>query len=570
MITSDDLSGRGRSSFMGLTQKTKPVIEITIDDEQQHLFAPSYTTLDRLQGTATVTCPCEIDFEEICITFQGLCRTYVEKVATSAPTTGRTQGQHYFLRLVQPIESSQLPENNIMKAGERYTFPFTFVVPERLLPQSCAHPSRTDQVQEEHMHLPPTFGDTLTTGDGVSLKDDMAPDMSHISYGIRAIITRKMESGKKAIIIADQLKRLRIIPAVEEAPPLSIAGGKDDDYKMRKEKDLRKGLFKGKLGRLTVEAVQPKSMRLPTLRAPQGSASSSSQVGTMAVLNLRFDPAETSAQPPRLGCLIAKLKVNTFFSSAPFSSIPTKSTDSIYDTARGLFIETIPLHGRNVESASWTARDANVGREELMHHDSTASNVTILIPEAPAEISPSPVFYTAQVLVPITLPTANKSFVPTFHSCLVSRTYTLDLQLSVHSGAVSDPQFHLKVPLQISVEANPNARPMISEAEAQAIRAREAAHEDLFAMLPPSPDYEDLELTRPRTQDIRVRRSAGEEREDGTSSSGGIGGAESPAPPGYREAMRTRGGGLGMRRHGFGLGRGMGGRGSLRVGSIVA
>ena len=49
---------------------------------------------------------------------------------------------------------------------------------------------------------------------------------------------------------------------------------------------------------------------------------------------------------------------------------------------------------------------------------------------------------------------------------------------------------HLKLPLQISVEANAEARPIISEAEARAIAAREADNAILPRnLVPPSPEY---------------------------------------------------------------------------------
>ena len=66
---------------------------------------------------------------------------------------------------------------------------------------------------------------------------------------------------------------------------------------------------------------------------------------------------------------------------------------------------------------------------------------------------------------------------------------------------------HLKLPLQISVEANAEARPIISEAEARAIAAREAHNAILPRnLVPPSPEYtERAELMR----DYNYSRTAG-------------------------------------------------------------
>jgi hypothetical protein len=59
-------------------------------------------------------------------------------------------------------------------------------------------------------------------------------------------------------------------------------------------------------------------------------------------------------------------------------------------------------------------------------------------------------YYTASVVIPISLP-KNKTFVPTFHSCLMSRTYSLDLSLTYHTpGAnVLTPTISLRLPIQV-------------------------------------------------------------------------------------------------------------------------
>jgi hypothetical protein len=132
----------------------------------------------------------------------------------------------------------------------------------------------------------------MLASDGRSLLDDLAPDMSSISYTIKVRIVQSRERGGKPIVLADSAKKLRIIPATEEHPHLNITDGMDEDYTFRKEKDLKKGIFKGKLGRLTMEAAQPKSLRLP----PPRSESTCSPT-TMATVNLCFDPADESAQP---------------------------------------------------------------------------------------------------------------------------------------------------------------------------------------------------------------------------------------------------------------------------------
>jgi hypothetical protein len=78
-------------------------------------------------------------------------------------------------------------------------------------------------------------------------------------------------------------------------------------------------------------------------------------------------------------------------------------------------------------------------------------------------------FYTATILVPITLP-ANKTWIPTFHSCIVSRVYAIDLSLSVHTPGTGVPATSvvLHLPVQIAANGNQVQQVQLTAAEAAA------------------------------------------------------------------------------------------------------
>ena len=487
MDTADAGGRRGSLASLPNFGKSKSIVDIKLNDEQKGCFVPSYTTLEKIEGTVFIKCPVDVPFDDLHITFQGSSRTYVEKLATSAPTNPRTQAFHNFLRLAQPLGPEDLPENKIAKAGVAYEFPFTFVVPERLLPQACSHRFENSMVHEAHLSLPPSLGDPMMAGDGKSLLDDMSPGNTIISYGLRVFMYRKAGPGQtRPDVLIDRIKKLRIIPAVEEAAPLRIIGGKSDDFVPTKTKALKKGMFKGKRGALTVEAAQPKALMLNGLRSK-----SICPVTTMATVKLRFNPAEASSKPPRLGSLVSKLKIGTYYSSTPMRSFPSKLETYHFDSQKGAYMDTITLSCRNVEGAQWHRHPSPTRRDSAVSISCTAADRTTSCSSSSTSSSDSPdtltptnmaslPFYTASILVPIDLPTAHKTFVPTFHSCLISRTYILDLVLSVHSSSptVSASTFHLKLPLQIAAEGNADARPIISAEEAASIARREA--DDVF------------------------------------------------------------------------------------------
>lgn len=528
-----------------LSPKVKPVISISLKDDQQEAFVPSYTSLDQIRGHVTITARYDTSFDEIYVTFEGTTKTFVEKIATATPVNGRTEAFQVFLRLVQPMDPQALPESYILKAGQTYRFPFTFVVPEKLLPQSCTHARGGHRVQELHLNLPPSLGDPMTASLGKTLLDDMAPEMAVVSYAIKVRVIQGRGNTGKPIVAAEGSKRLRIVPAVEERPPITVHGGLKDDYRLRKEKELKKGIFKGKLGCLTMESSQPKSLRLPPLRSKN-----SCPVTTMATVHVRFDPADESAQPPALSSLSTKLKVATCFASVPMNDVPTKITDFHYSNTKGVLVETIVLSSRCVASAPWERHSPHAPTRR----DSAFSTLSNPVVPEPSSSYNGKTFYTAQILVPITLPKGSKVFVPTFYSCLVSRVYSLDIYLSL-SAIVSTPSMHIKVPIQISMEGNPEARPSISAEEARAIAAREA--NDIFSpriVTPPSPEYvaqanfSNFGLPSPEYSELQQDTTRGppspdyaEYAQPGRPAMNHIHEEESISPPGYSSFSQRNG-----------------------------
>jgi hypothetical protein len=552
-----------RSSFLGtLLSKPKPLVDITLDDPQHGCFVPSYTTLETIKGHVAITSPADLRFDELHINFQGTARTFVEKMAPSSSHLARTAATHTFLRMVQPISRAALPADLVFRAGSTYRIAFTFVVPEHLLPQACTHGVDHAMVKDAHMSLPPSLGDPMMASDGKTLLDDLSPDMTVISYGLRVLLLRRKACPEaRAEVLTDSIKKLRIIPRADEQPPLRVSGDDRDEYVLKKQKMLRKGIFQGQLGVLTLESTQPRSIHLPAVRPAADAAAG--PPSTMAVVDLRFDPAHDDIQPPGLSQLWVRLKIATFFASVPMRDFPSRTNAYLYDTQRGIYVETLPLSSRSIKSAQWTAHQAAPAAAPAFapwppaaaaappgRRDSAISFAFRRHSFRPARRDSAPVHpcpppasrhYTTQLLVPVELPATHKTFVPTFHSCLASRVYALDLTLTVHP-AVSTTHVHLKLPLQLSAAGNALALPTISASEAAAIARREV--DSAFAprsVAPPIPEYTE------RAQAAGAA-AAGPERRwsvfatDGGWRDEGSGGseAEAAAPPEYN-ALGRRG-----------------------------
>lgn len=361
-------------------------------------------------------------------------------MAASPGLTGGMSAFHQFLKLKQPIPESSYPQPRILEPGHIYEFPFVFVIPQHLLPRVCKHDIKHESVRDCHLRLPPSLG-TLTK------HDDFGPDMAKIQYQIATRITATNEVDGSLKNLTTKMKTIRVIPAVDEEPPVNVLGP-DSDYILSSEKSIKKGVFKGKLGTLVMEAEQPKSLRLPKLYDPEDTT-----VSTMATVKLRFDPADTNSPPPRLGSLSSKLKCSTWYATTARQNLPIKK-DTFFDYRQGVQSTHIPLSSRCMGSIEWTFhKETESGSEQLNRRDSGLSHQEIPKYPSPSTRYKNQGFYTAEIVVPVALP-KHKHFVPTFHSCLVSRTYAINLSLGIHSAGVGFPSVDLKIPLQVSSQGN--------------------------------------------------------------------------------------------------------------------
>jgi len=421
-----------------IVQHGHPEVDIKLD---QHDDRPiTYTTGDSLSGKVSITAPHAARFDEVEITLQGLTVTHVENM-TPVAAHARIDARHPFLKLTMPISESDYPQPRIAEAGQTYKFPFNFVIPQHLLPVACKHACVGDHVRDAHLHLPPSMGDKE-----ISPSDDLAPDMVKIVYVIRVRVLRTRERDGKIIVLTDRSRKIRVIPAIPEAPPMHIPAD-DKEYTLSVTKQLRKGMFAGKLGKITVSASQTKSLAVP-------SPSSTAETTIMATLKLRFDPSETNAQPPRLGSLTSKIKSSTFYAVKPLADLASRgSMMAAYDLTRGIYTCSTSLATRCVENVTWTYHAPQPIRRDSGYStcsggsggssDSSTSEATVT--------SSTRSWYEASILVPLTLP-ASKTWLPTFHSCLASRIYSLEMSLQVHTPGTGVPSstISLRLPVQIS------------------------------------------------------------------------------------------------------------------------
>lgn len=427
-----------------MARPAHPDMEILLD---HHHDGKVYTTFDALTGRVLITAPHAARFDEIQITLVGSIKSFLENVSSHS-SRSRTSAKHTFLKMRMPIRESEYPQPRVAEARRTYEFAFHFVIPAQLLPKACHHPCAHDDVHAEHLQPPPSMGDCF-----LRAGDDLGPEMARVEYAIKVQVVRTRERDGVDVVLADGAKKIVVVPARPEAPPMSLATS-HGDYVLRTTKLLRKGIFSGRLGRITLSAAQPRALVLPSPSAARALAAP--QPTTTATIHLRFDPHDAAAsQPPRLGALTTKITATTVWSTRPSASLPAAFSPRAirFDPNRGVYSSSVSLNSRCVAAVAWTAHHASPA---YTRRDSASSTGSSSDGDGAASSAPgAQVYYTASILVPITLP-ASKSWLPTFHSCIASRVYCIETTLTVRTPGTGVPAsaIQLRLPVQIAADGH--------------------------------------------------------------------------------------------------------------------
>lgn len=352
--------------------------------------------------------------------------------ASSVATT--SEATQKFLSLRQPVDENMYPTSRVFRPGHCYRYPFVFVIPRALLPQSCTHDTHFSHVKQAHLKTPPTLNDAQLRKRGSSSVEDMAPGNCRISYAVRAVLSRELPGSHKKKVLGGCTKSLRVIPTAEKSlcsTPITGA-----NLPTRVEHDMKRGIARGTRGRMVVETSHPAPV---LLRYPSESKCAS----TTVQVNLRFDPVHDSS-PPQPKEISTKLQASTFYSTVPWDNYASWNDQTLLDgRGREAFAETFKASSFGIGTLEWAKHSCEANGLQTEHRQKEP------LP-CPSKSFAGGSYYTSFIALPITLP-ENKTYLPTFHSCLISRTYSLRLRVSYCAPKTNlyTPGSTLEIPLSL-------------------------------------------------------------------------------------------------------------------------
>lgn len=359
-----------------------------------HFDSRVYAPKSPITGDVVVIPRKDLSFDSVRVSLIGMSRV----VRQDGEITFKAS--HLFLDLEMPIADTTYPSPRIFRKGNTYKIPFHFVMPDCLPTAACTHEVTSEHVRINHVRIPSTMG---SWG-----RDDMSPKMARVVYSIRAAVLASSGSGCLARDTMTDNKTINVLSLSREEPILSTPVC-DIAQVLSASKAIRKGVLSFYKGKITATASQPGPLFLTS------DGRGTDQVSLLVKLS-----AETAKSATVLsGCTLvsAKLLAETWCSEKPMKRLPKVGF------GRGAYSTCVSLFSKSVFKTPWSFLD--VRKEDPNPND----------------------LYMSELRVPIQFECSNHILLPTFHSCLVSRTYKI--LLTLHIGKTS---LKLIIPIWVANE----------------------------------------------------------------------------------------------------------------------
>ncbi|KAF5009154.1 hypothetical protein FDECE_4598 [Fusarium decemcellulare] len=409
-------------------------IDIAID---HHYESKVYTSGSNVSGHVSILSQSKFTFEKLEIAFTGIAVSEVDMLhLDKVPPT------YTFLRLDMPVPLNALPDSRILETGTSYNVPFTFAIPHQLPATTCRY-SRDTVIHQEHLRLPSSLG---------SWVDDDTPQTVRIDYRVAAVVTTKLRDGKTRLI-----EKSRYIRVLSLAPELQHPITPDNClYRFTQGRMVQRSRFSPKIGHLRVSATQADPMVL-SLDTYQASA-------TSVTVDMEFHAASAENTPPDICAKSANLLAITHYSLSHIGYLPDRtphpitpcpvppyrrSTDLVLEQLRPMQWELSPSLCSAESPKEAFAADELGPQRAIAKGGSETYPTSIKGGRVETETGKA---YRATLDLRLQLPgTCQKLLVPSFHSCRVSRVYSIHFVLAADAFKTT---VGLALPLRVIVQDN--------------------------------------------------------------------------------------------------------------------
>lgn len=399
-------------------------VEVHIEKHQETKF---YTSGSTISGCVTIIPQNELAIESVEISFTGTTTTTMVPLQEDI-----IQSKHVFLNLVMPEAGQALPKSSSLQGGQTCRIPFVFVVPHQLPTAACKYTGST-VVHQRHLQLPPTIGSWDY--------NDQAPHAVHIEYAVRAKVITKTKNQQR-LKTTEACRALKLLPSSLHPIPPDLAL---EEGRCRSSTQcilVREGVLSPYIGNMMAALRKPNALTLSLYDFELPEA--------FITIDLGFSPTTEPARLPEIRVKSARIQAVTHYSRSHMNYLAgrEKSPEATETAAMPYSVYTdVPLKSK--DSVVWQL--GKVGEKDKVG-DGKKNNIkptTLASGESPSN-------YTGILAFAVSVPrTSRKLFLPNFDSCLVSRTYCLQIVLITGTSGTT---MTLYAPLEVVLDSTEGAR----------------------------------------------------------------------------------------------------------------
>ncbi|RSL80810.1 hypothetical protein CEP51_006293 [Fusarium floridanum] len=397
-------------------------VEVHIEKHEETKF---YTSGSTISGCVTVIPQNELAIESVKISFTGTATTTMVPLQEDI-----IQSKHVFLSLAMPDSGQALPKLSSLQGGQACRIPFLFVVPHQLPTAACKYTANTI-VHQRHLQLPPTIGSWEY--------NDQAPHAVHIEYAVQAKVITKTKNQQR-LKTTEACRALKILPSSLQTIPLDLAPEEGRCRSSTQCTLVREGVLSPYIGNMTAVLRKPNSLTLSLQDFELPEA--------FITIDLGFSPTTEPTRLPEIRVKSARIQAVTHYSRSHMNYLAgrEKPPEATETAAMPYSVYTdIPLKSR--DSVVWQLGTVGEKTTRL-----TAKND---IRPTTLDSGGSSNNYTGTLAFAVSVPKSNKKlFLPSFDSCLVSRTYCIQIVLIVGTSGTT---MTLYAPLEVVVDSTEGA-----------------------------------------------------------------------------------------------------------------
>lgn len=390
-----------------------------------------YSNGDTIQGDVLVNAQEAIQLKDISIAFVGRCTIASRARSRWAREALPTKTTHTFLMMQQSLERSNSSLTAPLKEGAALRIPFFFVVPSMLLPPACEHEHCAMQKDQQtclpgHLNLPPSFSTGETEGVSINRADDTAK----IEYMVLVRLKFTILENQTLQGLASHLPII-----IEPCSACNASSTALSRSYFRDEHMVWPSLSLNQIdGRLNLYAA----CSTPVLSRSMTQTRSS--VLTTVAVAMIFIPEQARSYLPQPHHVKVSLKTHTRTNLAGTTAPGTGDVCDNAETESRVCTKSMQLDEIPIVGLHWSEDQSMSSLSTSGSIESQWSNAPQCSDHVRRDMTdvgrPPDVYckrYSAKVDIPVRVPARHHDrqslqLVPTFESCIVARSYSLELK----------------------------------------------------------------------------------------------------------------------------------------------